>query len=262
MDSTKLEQLLRDIFDERMRAGKPLRITIAVLKNRLLDKTNRTFNESQYGASSIADLIKKFPHLISLDLSQNPPIVEWKSETVVPTVAIDEGKRVRNDLWRAVMYLHDKECEWNEETKSISQASPDSQNKIPKVDRDKLIAWRKAFSDLQRPSIHDAHELQRLDKWSTDLKSVTPNLPKQLQRPWNDYVKKQVAAHIASWFSQNKYDPSSIWTTDDIGSRPGHVNDLRAFIHRCIDAMTESELNDLRLAPGVLLRTTNRKHGV
>ena len=51
-------------------------MTIAVLKNRLLDLTAREFTEARYGATSFKDFVSHYPDILQLDDSVFPPVVE------------------------------------------------------------------------------------------------------------------------------------------------------------------------------------------
>jgi len=51
-------------------------MTVAVLKNRILSLTNRTFDERRWGAASFREFVDQFDDVVSPDTSTRPPIVE------------------------------------------------------------------------------------------------------------------------------------------------------------------------------------------
>ncbi len=70
--------LLRAAF-ERARASKRQdwrRMTLAVLKNRVLDHTDRSFDEARWGAGSFREFVGMFPEVVSVDSSTRPPTAE------------------------------------------------------------------------------------------------------------------------------------------------------------------------------------------
>ncbi len=48
-------------------------MTLAVLKNRVLDHTDRSFDEARWGAGSFREFVGMFPEVVSVDSSTRPP---------------------------------------------------------------------------------------------------------------------------------------------------------------------------------------------
>ena len=76
-------------------------MTVAVLKNRLLDLTDRTFKESDYGSGTFWEFVKGNKDILILDETTTPPVAILKG--VSPDDHASAQSRIRPDLWRAVL---------------------------------------------------------------------------------------------------------------------------------------------------------------
>src|SRR5688500_10737704 len=104
-------QLLLEAFTMARASGKAdwQRMTIAVLKNRILRLTHGTFRENDYGAKDFREFVGQAGDTVRLDDAQRPAIVELveNPSAATPTVtsASESHSRVtsiRADLWQAV----------------------------------------------------------------------------------------------------------------------------------------------------------------
>ena len=57
------------------------KMTVAVLKNRLLDLTERSFRESDYGASTFLEFVRSHDDILELDTTATPPLATLKGAT-------------------------------------------------------------------------------------------------------------------------------------------------------------------------------------
>ena len=79
---------------------------IAVLKNRLLQMSDRKFDERKHGAHSFREMLGQYPHILRIDSAD----VELSAGKKMP----DAKQRVRADLWRAVMdYSSGRRYAWD-----------------------------------------------------------------------------------------------------------------------------------------------------
>ena len=102
-------QLITQAFRQARNSGKPdwYRMTTAVLKNRLLDLTDRKFTEASYAASSLADFVSQFSHILNVDRDQLPMTVELKEEERARldsdvVSGASRNIRIKGELWRAI----------------------------------------------------------------------------------------------------------------------------------------------------------------
>src|SRR5262245_29507279 len=116
-DANAAATLVRRAFDRARSSGKEdwHRMTVPVLKNRLLLVTEGTFRESDFGAVSFRDFLKRLPGgVVPLDESQNPAVVQLVTDEIP-----HRGEhrpffpRIRPDLWRAVLdYSSGRRYSW------------------------------------------------------------------------------------------------------------------------------------------------------
>ncbi|MCQ3808005.1 MAG: hypothetical protein OXB92_06385 [Acidimicrobiaceae bacterium] len=100
----------------------------SVLKNRLLDLTNRRFDEADYGADRFGTLVERLDGLLVIDHSAKPFIVElcdpYRSEIDSAEQAHQSRSKgtIRSDLWNAIMdYSGVGEWVWD---RSLGMAVP------------------------------------------------------------------------------------------------------------------------------------------
>src|SRR5262249_7211649 len=139
-------------FEQARSSGKPdwFRMTIAVLKNRLLTLTNREFHESHYGVHTMRDFVGLARDTVNIDSSTYPPIVTLLSaETEQIEKRPVTKSRVRPDLWRAVLdYSHGYTFVWDTDTKSAREALPaDAFPVLPTISENELRSWRTSFAE-------------------------------------------------------------------------------------------------------------------
>jgi len=107
-DSPSARQLVQTAFDRARQSGKPdwWIMAIPVLKNRLLQMTDREFRETNYGARSFRDFIQQHADILRVEETPFPGFVVLRSAEpehqpgLAPRGAVLE---VSPDLWRAVL---------------------------------------------------------------------------------------------------------------------------------------------------------------
>ena len=258
MAADEFKELLEKAFVSARDSGKRgwNRMTIAVLKNRLLQLTNRTFTESTFGAKSLLELLSRYSELISIDRSTRPPTVEWLDCAAVAPEPIRPG-RVRADLWRAVLdYTSGTQFEWDmahAQARAVPVADP--ARSLPTINAAILGAWRKSFADDHAATLTEADDKERVQGW-VEKGLGTQHLPRRLQSAWNAYLKNQVIERLEQWFGTAKVPVPKLTAESREGLPVATTSTaLRQFVHRCIDTMSDDELEALVLPAGVVFRT-------
>lgn len=260
-------QLILQAFEQAKASGKSewYRMTIAVLKNRLLNLTHHKFHEATYGASTFGDFVAGHTDLVHIDNSQFPPVVELRavgSETLAPGQRYSPSARprVRSDLWRAALdYSSGTQYVWDVLDGQARPRQPgDSSPIIECVDQDVLLGWRKEFIDkvVSAKSVV-AEENELVDVW-VDRQLPTSYLPRHLISPWNGFLRDKVHRHLLKWFEESGLSPpGNLIASSVIGQRPQLSSDseeLRQLILRVVRRMTADELAELKLPPKAVLR--------
>ena len=72
----EFRELVIQAFADAKAKGKPTWRTmdLSVLKNRLLQRTDRQFRESDYGAKTITELVEQFPDVLTLGRGRQPTV--------------------------------------------------------------------------------------------------------------------------------------------------------------------------------------------
>ncbi|MER6462921.1 hypothetical protein ABT278_20920 [Streptomyces sp. NPDC001228] len=237
-------------------------MTTAVLKNRLLNLTERAFKEEDYGALNFTAFVRQYPDLIALDESSAPPkviLVGDVSSTVVSEATV-AGRRIRPDLWAAVVdYQSGDSYYWNgSEVVTGDAIENDAENlpQIPTISRDEMRGWRGDFATNFIARLQDDEEVMQIRRWHSDF-LPTMELPAAARAAWNDELKHHVITRLAGWFRDHGL-PLPI---DLVQQRPqprrvvsSETAQLRELILRCVRAMTEEELRSLKLPPAAVLR--------
>lgn len=261
----ELRALILEAFSSAASEGRPdwFRMRGSVLKNRLLDLTNRSFDESTYGAERFSELVEQLSDVLVADHTAKPFIVELlepqrgrieaPSDVDVPLA----GLRIRPDLWNAIVdYSNADGWAWDEAT---SQAIPveedadvDPASVLPTLDRETLQTWRADFAADHRNALVD-RERSQIDEWA-DKGLGTSALPVQLRRSWNNRMREQVHARIVDYFKSRSIDVPPDLTVEQKAKRPG--DELRSFVMRCISLMDDRELRDLQIPADVARRAS------
>lgn len=266
-------------FDEARSSGRAEwdLMTTAVLKNRLLNSTNRAFNERDFGVSSIVEFARLFPEDLEVDTQSWPPAVRLtRPETLAAPMAEDSGstnrsapyKKIRPDLWRAVVdYQSGLTYVWDKMTGTARAAAiNDTSPVVPTVTDTVMAGWRQDFANSVRSGLSSEWAVERLDEWLQHGYG-TGFLPAELRGRWNEFSREKVEVRLRSFFEGEKLAPPDDLATVPSGQpataptsvqphRSTNVPRLRALVQRCVAVMTEQELTDLRISPAVMLRAT------
>jgi hypothetical protein len=197
-----LRLLLERAFWSARVSGRPdwHRMIVAVLKNRLLQLSDRTFREQDFGAASLLELTARYPDLVAIDRSAKPVVIEWIGPR---TLGADTGqtRRVRSDLWRAALdFSSGLEYEWNTaagDARPVEHADPG--RRLPTVTPETLARWRAAFVVDHAPAVASG-DRERLQQWAVQAFG-SQGLPRPLRARWNEHLKHQVIGHLTVWFA-------------------------------------------------------------
>lgn len=256
-------------------------MTVAVLKNRLLDLTNRTFNERDYGAASFRDFLNGLADLIEVDDSQKPPVVSLRAtpgsaskedvSTANPSLGeprLKKTSRVRSDLWRAAIdYSSGDRFIWDSDTGlariATDQDSPDALI-LPTISPEEVAEWRAEFVERRLSDGSRANEVEYLKRW-LEVGGNARWLPAPLQGEWNSDFKRRIVDRLTTWFSHFKLPiPRDLVEERSIRTEPSspigmELAELRILVVDCVKVMTYEELSALKLSPEVYLRSRHRR---
>ena len=248
-------ELIRLAFDRAKGTGRPnwYHMDVGVLKNRILDLTDRGFRESDYGVRTFMEFVRSHDDILELDETRWPPAVTLKgmhgqSESASESVRT----QVRPDLWKAVMdFTGDSRYVWDNEE---GVAKPESDCAaggpvMPTITVEQFTKWKKAFAD----SVDDAEQDDRFTDWSDNLRPAIL-LAGPVRHRWNVYLKKQVEDHLSAWFQEQDLPvPQDLLDTLHRAKRSPD-DELRRRLISCIRTMTREELERVQIPSSALLR--------
>lgn len=249
-------------------------MTSAVLKNRILDITDREFDEGRWGAEDFRGFVGQFEEIVEVDPSKRPPRVIYLPETIdaevqspdagegtaITRVASGRSKRIRQDLWRAIVdYSSGQIYVWDDEMAVPKGGDADTRPVLPTLDQAEVRRWRGDF--LEGTTLPEDADLgPYLAAWAKS-EGGTPGLPGPLRQQWIESFKNRVAQRLLDWFSENSIVPPSDLVEDARAKRgaPTNVEALRSYVMDCVRMMNRAELEDLRLPPSAALRAARRR---
>ncbi len=263
VNQADLEHLILRAFAVAAGSGRAewYRMRGSVLKNRLLDLTERSFAEKTYGADRFSDLVSSLDDLLEVDYSNTPFIVELREphrSRVKPIghVAGSASKgRIRPDLWHAVVdYSSESVWAWDRRSRRAVQVDDmdavRSEGILPTVNRSTLQQWRAEFAQEHGGSL-GSFEGSKLTEWAGKGLG-TQDLPLRLRNSWNATIRQRVHDRLLDFFRERDENPPR----DLIVERYARdtVDELRTFVMRCVALMTEQELKELSIPAGIAFR--------
>jgi hypothetical protein len=253
------------------------RMTLAVLKNRLLSLTDRQFDEERWGAHSFREFVEMFPKILALDRSTQPATAEYLGEpasgpstprlgepaTAVPGApmprVVGADRRIRPDLWRAVLdYSSGAVYVWDGSRATAvapSELRPGDQKRLlPTISEALLSEWRQSFvAGLTRLPSEAARDA--ITRWAEE-RLPDSVLPYDLRRQWNGELKQRLMLHLGEWSDRTgvSFPTGIVEAADQPSSEKVTTEKLREFVLEAVRAMSRHELEELRLPPAALLR--------
>lgn len=244
------------------------RMTTAVLKNRLLDLTDRAFDEADWGATTTREFVERLAPTLALDFSTRPTTVVLHPDIDVgdqeTAVAVEQARRrgdwrIRQDLWDAVIdcasghvYVWDGS---HASPRAPEDLEKDSAVLLPTVTPEELSAWRESFASELQPTV-DSDLQAELDRWRQSPAS-SQMLPQRYRNRWYGVLKRHVRARLDEWFAEHGVEPPADWIASAAPFRPAagdETEHLRSVALRAIRLMRREELERLDLPLSVLAR--------
>lgn len=254
-----LRDLVGAAFDQARTSGKTewWVMAVPVLKNRLLQLTEREFDEAAYGVNSFTELVAsdELAPIVQLDDSHRPARVILRSATSqepVPQKAASPHLTVRPDLWKAVIdYSSGTSWCWDDTTGAVAA---DAGQPLPTVTASEMDAWRMEFAaQHQGDTVRDA-----VDVWLSKGLGAGA-LPARLRGDWFSYLKNQVIERLQAWFESHSMESPADLTYEQ-AQRPAKPEmDLRSYVQRVINQMSSDELRLLQLPATATARLGDSK---
>jgi hypothetical protein len=245
-------------------------MSVAVLKNRMLDVTNREFDESEFDAESFSEFLRLFPELIDVDTAQRPPRVRLKG-VEASSGGTHRSKNsnprtgrwtIRADLWNAIVdYESQSAYYWeNGQAHAVAAASDAEGPILPTITPAVSALWRDEFVGGLPSPVQSAFEAD-LTRWR-DVSHATGALPPQLRGQWTTHLKSCILDRLNQWFGEQGLDaPTDLVAHGPSTDRPpleSSVEELRDLVMRYIQTMSKRELLSLSIPLSAIVRVDAR----
>ena len=145
-------------------------MSVAVLKNRILDLTERRFKESDYGASTFGEFVRNHDDILALDATQRPPVAILKGVTPASAGASEaRGTRVRSDLWQAVLdFSSGEEYIWDD-GEDVAKRASDARSSGPvlptTIGLATFVRYKSLAARLPREPAEVSNQLEAYEAW-------------------------------------------------------------------------------------------------
>lgn len=227
-------------------------MSIAELKNRLLQITDRRFDAKDFGVPDLrAFLAMLAPELLvikatghgAVELTIAPEAVvvlktlageqranEGSPKTIAPMDVLQDllkpDGRTRPDLWAAIMdYASKLTFVWDER---MGEARPRRGKEplpvMPTVTSVELGEWRRTFVSEHKAEL-EGSELASAQRWQ-EQGLATVFLPAKLRQPWNRELALRVRQRLQEFFAQLNPKASSIAGAPAAAAEPDQVADM------------------------------------
>jgi len=256
----KLEALIVRAFEAARDRGREdwRRMRLAVLKNRMLQLSGRTFSEQRHAATSLRELLGRHPELVrlrpdddSVELLETDASRRFATPPASPAQPDLKHQRVRADLWDAIVdYSSGRKYAWDSVTQRAREAVSGDALVLPTLQPSEISEWRRAFRAEEGPAVPDT--------WQ-DGGMGTRGLPPDLRGKWNGFVKARVVRRLQSWFEANDITASVTVLRSSAKPPAGEaetatLEELRRVVSSCVAVMTTEELGEVRIPASVIAR--------
>lgn len=262
-DSLAASELINRAFGLAKKSGKPnwWIMTLPVLKNRLLQLTNGSFKESEFGASSFRSFLEGNEGQVRIDDNFSPSTVALKSAEDEPAqdqlLYSHKHNQVRPELWRAIFdYSSGNKYEWDIANTSVRISADDGQGPfLPTLTQDEMRQWKAEFITNLAENFPSS---ERLLAWQNANLPITA-LPLALHAKWNSFLKDKAENRLKAWFNQQGISAPIITQGRPVMSSYGMRTEvLRSFVIECVKHMSEEELDRIPIPASVALRIKSK----
>jgi hypothetical protein len=266
-------ELVLEAYRRAKASGKPDwdRMRTAVLKNRLLDITNRTFDERAWGASTFREFVEGLGDLLEVDTSSTPVVLVLQPGAKAELGDADTGTaigprgRIRSDLWHGVLdFTGSAGWVWDvDESRAIAVEdlnATEPEARMPTVEPEELLGWRASFVADHADLFEDTASDPRIQRWRSG-EGGAEQLPSSVRHVWFEFLKVQVLERLTTWFAERGIQPPADIVRSAPVKRGGddEHQDLREFVIACVRQMTAEELAAVALPARVVLRARRLK---
>ena len=276
-DPKDLRPVVARVIRERVEHGDEY-ILLPVLKNQLLDLTNRAFHESDYGWPNMKFLPRGFPDLLQLeDTNAHGSARILDNAVAIVAAAASEGEtgsvfsaiasrlHVRQDLWDAVIdYRSESTYVWDPDSgRAVRSTNPaeDHRRRFPTVTADNVRSWRDECAQDWLVT-HPGSARDDVERWVQIPRQLVPQL---LIRQWQALQRNKVVGIVEQFFATESLPlPADAFPSSRVPERYfGSDSQLtpRQLLHAAAAVMTDRELEALQLPLAIVVRALKTPNG-
>lgn len=212
-------------------------MTLAVLKNRMLQLSKGRFDERALGATGFYEFVTaQLNTLVKVTGTRAELLVDLAEEPA----AIEDAaprRRLRSDLWNAVIdFTSGRTYYWNPTARRVEQGV--GERPLPTISADDNKRWHEEFARAVAPD-------GALARWIEGAGGMK-TLPFRFRGQWRSFLQRQVEQRLRNWFEQNKLPAPELYEAE---------SPLRKWLLRSIEQMSDAELEEITLPVRVLARS-------
>lgn len=244
--------LIQRAFATARESGRPHwhRMSVAVLKNRLLDLTERSFREADYGASTFQEFVRLHSDVLEIDDSAMPPVVTLKGVSAESHSNPEtRSLRIRSDLWRAVLDFSSGDRYVWDPAQGLATSEDVSGPQMPTITADAFNEWKRAFAE----TVGELVSQDRLSEW-TEHRRPASFLPPSIRQRWLRHLKAAVRERLMAWFDEQGLEPPVDLLISSESNQLAQTKHLRSRLIDCLLTMTPQELERVQIPATVLLK--------
>jgi hypothetical protein len=206
-DDNEARELMLAAFESARATGRRdwRTMTAAVLKNRVLQLTSRSFDERAFGYERFSDLLEALPDTVDVDRTTRPATVHLVANLEEKASRLPSASspmtRIRSDLWHGIVdYSSERPWVWDADT-GLARVVEDADDlpPLPTITQIDMAALRNRYVEECSAKITDPDLLERLRQWASEGRGAFV-LPPDVRHTWNRFLKAEVAARLMDFF--------------------------------------------------------------
>lgn len=249
--------LLHDAVEGLVAQGKTA--ATAGVKPEMQRRSYGGFDEHRLGFATFRDFIRAAEQAGVVRVTHRGPGVTHLAPVDGPLAAprsAPTSRRIRHDLWEAFFDWHHVPRYWDaRDQRVVEEAAPSSGEQrfflITPISLHQQVDWMRAFANALEDPLAETLRVILDTPRPAQAFSALLRADRHVQVLWSQRRLELVAEHIGGWAAANGLQ-IPIWQETGVSAS----GNLRALLHRAIDAIPEDELHLVALPASALIKVS------
>ncbi|HEX7300088.1 MAG TPA: hypothetical protein VF257_13910 [Solirubrobacteraceae bacterium] len=254
-DRNRAFSLLRDAVAGLVAQGKVA--ATAGVKPEMQRRSYGTFDEHRLGFANFREFVAAAEQAGVVRVTHHRPGVTHLAPVDSASPAGDRPpvRRIRRDLWEAFFDWDHVPGHWDRhEHRVVDTIGPGDQERFVAVEPisfDQQVEWMRNFAQELTEPVGEALRAVLDTQRPVQAFVAVLRTDRQTQVLWTERRLELVAEHIEQWAAKHSID-ISIWQEADVSAR----GNLRALLHRALDAVPDDQLHLVALPAEAVVKVT------